>query len=192
MFFRRPQIYGFCVKCSAMLCSATAVMFLTFTTAGAQTSCVRCTSPDATYHCTAGSAENAEAVPQKAAGLFCAAKVASEFGHQSCATQRESAACDGIAVTYAYDEQTAPGASAPRWQESRQPGRKGEPETLGEFAKDTAEASGEAVKNAGETIGDAAENAGKATTDAIKGAGKAIGDATKKTLKCLGSALNDC
>ncbi len=192
MFFRRPQIYDLCMKYGAVLCCATGVIFLTITAAGAQSSCVRCTSPDATYHCTAESAEHAGAVPEKAAGLFCAARVASEYGHQSCATERGATACDGIAVTYAYDEQAAPGASAPRWQEPEQTRRKDEPETLGEFAKDTAEASGEAVKNAGETIGDAAKNAGKATTDAIRGAGKAIGDATKKTLRCLGSALNDC
>ncbi|MGF1621804.1 MAG: hypothetical protein ACFCUR_14460 [Rhodomicrobiaceae bacterium] len=192
MFFRRPQIYDLCMKCGVALCSATGVIFLTITAAGAQSSCVRCTGPDATYYCTAESAENADAVSEKAAGLFCAARVASEYGHQICATQREATACDGIPVTYAYDEQAAPGMNAPRWQEPRETRRKNEPETLGEFAKDTAQASGEAVKNAGDTIGDAAKNAGKATTDAIKGAGKAIGDATKKTLKCLGSALNDC
>jgi hypothetical protein len=192
MFFRRPQIYDLCMKYGAVLCSVTGVIFLTITAAGAQSSCVRCTSPDATYYCTAESAENAQAVSEKAAGLFCAAKVASDYGHQSCATQREATACDGVAVTYAYDERIAPGMNASRWQEPEPTRRKDEPETLGEFAKDTAEASGEAVKKAGETIGDAAENAGKATTDAIKGAGKAIDDATKKTLKCLGSALNDC
>lgn len=192
MFFRRPQIYDFCVKYGAVLCSVIGVSFLTITAAGAQSSCVRCTGPDATYYCTAESAENAEAVPEKAAGLFCAAKVAGEYGHQSCATQREATVCDGIPVTYAYDEKAAPGMNAPRWQQPRQTVKKNEPETLGEFAEDTAQASGDAVKNAGETIGDAAKNAGKATTDAIKGAGKAIGDATKKTLNCLGSALNDC
>lgn len=192
MFFRRPQIYDLCVKNSAVLCFAVGVNFLTITAAGAQSSCVRCAGPDATYYCTAETPEGADAVPDKTAGLFCAAKLASEYGHQSCATQREASACEGVAVTYAYDEQATPGMASPRWQQPKPARSKDEPETLGEFAKDTARASGDAVKNAGETIGDAAENAGKATTDAIKGAGKAIGDATKKTLKCLGSALNDC
>ena len=190
MFPERPQIYGHCVSLVAILCPIVGVMFLVAADACAQSSCVTCTGPDSTYYCTAQSSEE---IPEKTAGLFCAARIAEAYGHQSCATRRDVPACDGVAVSFAYEQQATPGLNAQRWDDpakARKPEE--EPQTLGEFAQDTAEASGEAVKNAGETIGDAAKTAGKATTDAIKGAGKAIGDATKKTLKCLGSALNDC
>ena len=158
------------------------------TPAGAETACVSCSGPDQLYRCEANSDQS---IPEQAAGLFCVAKIASEHAHEICAVQRGAKICDGLTVSYTYDENI--GAAEPRAASSWQ-GRTDidEPKTLGEFTKETVSASAKSAKKAGENIGEAASKAGAATSDAIKGAGSAIGNATKKTLKCLGSALNDC
>jgi hypothetical protein len=156
--------------------------------AWAETACVRCSGPDQVYACEVTSNEH---IPEQAAGLFCVAKIAGEHAHELCGVQRGAKTCDGMAVTYRYDENF--GASEPPaasgWQD-----RAGidEPATLGEFTKEAVTASAKSAKRAGENIGEAASKASAVTSDALKGAGGAIGNATKKTLKCLGSALNDC
>jgi hypothetical protein len=156
----------------------------------AQTACVQCTGPDATYLC---STTAPDGVSEKAVGYFCMSRVARERGHRSCAVQRTATDCDGMLVHYVYDPGGAAFETQARQQERQDRDAEArEPETLGEFAEETANSSAKAIKKAGETIGDAAQGAGKATANALKGAGKAIGDATKKTLKCLGSALNGC
>lgn len=156
--------------------------------ASAQTACVRCFGPEQVYRC---EARSEQAIPEQAVGLFCVSKIASEHAHESCGIQRGATLCDGLAVSYPYDETM--GASEPPVDEGPQNRNSdGEPATLGEFTKDTVSASAKSAKKAGENIGEAASKAGSATSDAIKGAGNAIGNATKKTLKCLGSALNDC
>jgi hypothetical protein len=169
---------------AAALCLA----FLAGTAACAQTACVRCFGPEQVYRCAAVSNE---AIADQAVKLFCVAKIASEHAHESCAIQRGVTDCEGLTVSYAYDETIA--ASTPLVGDGAG-NRIGddEPATLGEFTKDTVSASARSAKKAGENIGAAASKAGTATSEAIKGAGNAIGNATKKTLKCLGSALNDC
>jgi hypothetical protein len=159
--------------------------------AAAQTACVRCTGPEATYICTATSDEPFR---DKAVGLFCASKIAADRQHNSCAASRAGDPCtEGVSVSFAYDGggegSMLPPTSPPpgpveqraEKQPDKQPGKNGEPETLVDLTKDTVDGSVDAVKKAG-----------KATGDALKDTGRAIGDATKKTLKCLGSALNDC
>jgi hypothetical protein len=168
---------------AAVLCLA----FLAGTAACAQTACVRCFGPEQVYRCAAVSNE---AIPEQAVSLFCVAKIASEHVHESCATQRGVTDCDGLTVSYAYDERI--GAAGLAGEGAGKRAGDGEPATLGEFTKDTVSASARSAKKAGENIGAAASKAGAATSEAIKGAGSAIGNATKKTLKCLGSALNDC
>jgi hypothetical protein len=156
----------------------------------AGTACVICAGPAQTYRCEV-SADNA--LPPHVTGLYCVSRIAEDHHHASCAAARGQVDCEGIAVSYAYEEGLAPSAAVPPDGEDApgEPGN-GEPETLHEMTKDSVDASASAVKKAGENIGEAASKAGKATTDALKSAGKAIGDATKKTFKCLGSALNDC
>ena len=169
-----------------------AAAFLLLTAAAsAQTVCVRCTGPDQTYACTAIADDP---VPDAALGLFCVSRIAGEHNHASCSIERSSTSCDGLAVSFDYDENAVPGAAAnadPKPETADTP-NDGEPRTLGEFTKETVDASAKAVKKAGENIGESAANAGKAAADAIKSTGKTVGNATKKTLKCLGSALNDC
>lgn len=162
-------------------------MFLTGA-ASAQTACVRCFGPEQVYRCEAVSDL---AVQENAVGFFCVSRIAAEHAHESCAVQRAGGNCNGVQVSYAYDEQPG-GLLAPGGGQAGDAGTGQEPATLGEFTKETVDASARGVKNAGETIGNAANQAGNATADAIKGAGNAIGSATQKTLKCLGSALNDC
>jgi hypothetical protein len=155
----------------------------------AQTACIRCTGPEATYICTAVSDEPFR---DKAVGLFCASKIAVDRQHHSCAAIRAGDPCTGgVSVSFAYDGASGgetmlppPAAPAPEPAEKQaksEAAKNGEPETLTEFAKETVDGSVTAVKKAGQ-----------ATGDALKDTGRAIGDATKKTLKCLGSALNDC
>jgi hypothetical protein len=177
-----------------MIMAAGAALMSNVGMASAQTACVRCTGPEATYICTATSDEPFR---DRAIGLFCAARIANDRRHHSCAALRAGDPCTGgISVSFAYDNSAAGVSPTPqtrppapeRVQPERQSRENGEPATLGEFAEDTVEGTKNAVQKTGETIGEA----GKATGDAIKGAGRAIGDATKKTLKCLGSALNDC
>jgi hypothetical protein len=158
----------------------------------AGTACVICAGPAQTYRCEV-SADNA--LPPHVTGLYCVSRIAKDHHHASCAAARGQVDCEGIAVSYAYEEGLAPSAAAaPETPDAPDEGggQKREPETLHEMTKDSVDASASAVKKAGENIGEAASKAGKATTDALKSAGKAIGDATKKTFKCLGSALNDC
>lgn len=178
-----------CGRCGS---AAFGVMLAAISAAHAQTICVRCAGPEASYRCQT-TAEMP--VSEKSIGLFCAAKLARERGHQSCATERGVKECDGPIVAFAYDPAAAPEAfnaggdgQAPLHQQPES----GEPETLADLTKNAVDNSAKNMEKAGETLGDAARDAGQATTNALKGAGKAIGDATKKTLKCLGSALNDC
>lgn len=147
----------------------------------AGTVCVQCYGPEQVYRC---EATDDLPIPQNAAGLFCVSRLASEYGHAGCGVRRNAAVCEGVQVSYPYqNHQEAPAAGG----EAAVSGGT-EPSTLEEFTKETVDASAESMKKAGESLG----NAASTTADAIKGAGAAIGTATQKTLKCLGSALNDC
>ncbi|WP_125461587.1 MULTISPECIES: hypothetical protein [Rhodomicrobium] len=172
-------------RIGATLC----LLIISVSALSAEGVCVRCTGPDQTYRCDA-TADHP--IANRELGLFCAAKIASERGHDICATQRNATDCDGVAVTYTYEEAPGIGLATLPADEPTGTTKRDEPATLGEFTKDAVSASAKSVKQTGENIGDAASKAGKATTDAIKGAGSAIGNATKKTWNCLGSALNDC
>jgi hypothetical protein len=168
--------------------AAVCLILLAASAASAQSVCVQCWGPEQLYRCEATADQP---IPDQTVGLFCVSRIAGEHAHESCGVQRGAKLCDGLSVTYAYDENS--GGSAPAGgDDAPKRNANGEPATLGEFTKDTVSASAQSAKNAGENIGNAASKAGSATTDAIKGAGTAIGNATKKTLKCLGSALNDC
>jgi hypothetical protein len=168
---------------------ATLALLLLAGAASAQTACVRCTGPDATYSCTATSEER---IADAALGLFCVSRIAGEHHHASCGVERGRSDCGGLPVSYVYDQGAVPGAPlAAEPQAAEAPGN-GEPRTLDELTHGSVTASAKAVQKAGENLGTTAANAGKATVNAIKDAGKTVGDATKKTLKCLGSALNDC
>lgn len=180
------------MHCGGGASAAFGVVLAAISAAHAQTICVRCTGPEASYRCQT-TAEMP--VPEKSIGLFCASKLARERGHQSCATERGVTACDGVLVEFAYDPAAAPEGFDAAGAGEAPPGQRpesGEPETLADLTKDAVDNSAKNMEKAGKTLGDAARDAGQATANALKGAGKAIGDATKKTLKCLGSALNDC
>ncbi len=174
------------VMSGAMPCAFAATATASF----GHTVCVRCSGPEAVYSCDTGDDLRA---PERSAGLFCASRIARDYGHESCATQRGSADCGGQRVRYDYPEHSDPAIKTNKESDSSESNsdiafRKREPETLRELATDTIETSKNTIKKTGENIGEA----GKATRDAIKDAGEAIGTATQKTLRCLGSALNDC
>jgi len=132
--------------------------------AHADMACVRCGGPDQTYRCQAVSHE---AIPAEALRYFCISQIARDHVHQSCAVLRGTSSCEGVEVSYAYQNDAA---HAPLTAGANPAGQQvnpaGEPATLKEMTRDTVQAS---VK-----------------------AGKAIGDATKRALRCLGSALTGC
>jgi hypothetical protein len=162
------------------------VLFVFAVPARAETlnACVRCTGPDQTYRCNVMSDE---VVRADAVRLFCMSQIAREHVHESCAVLRGTAACDGVNISYVYQDGVggdpagvvagAPGAAVDEG-----------PGTLADMTKPAMEAS----VNAGKAVGQATVKAGKAVGEATVKAGQAVGDATTRTLKCLGSALNGC
>ena len=84
-------------------------------------------------------------------GLFCVSKIASEHAHESCGVQRGATLCDGLTVSYPYDESLGT-AEPPVDEEPQNRTADGEPATLGEFTKDTVSASAKSAKKAGKTL----------------------------------------
>jgi hypothetical protein len=158
--------------------------------AWAESACVQCSGPDASYTC---NAYDTHPIPGEAVALFCTRRIADDYGHKVCAVERNAKTCTGLAVHFTYmpEDTDVPPIEARRGAQEKS-GASAEPETLGELAKDGYDASKETVKNTGKAIGQAAKKAGTATVDAIEGAGESINKATKKTIECLGSALSNC
>lgn len=185
------------------------LLLMLISPSAAQDICVRCTGPEQTYRCQVDGA----GVPSdgRALSFFCAAKIAEENTHASCAVVRRPKECVGPLRTYAYDPEAVPqfGAPLPDGTESEaaQAGpekkREGPPDTLVDLTKETAKETGKVISKAGEKIGGAAKTAAKATEkttrkigekvrDVVTDAGKAVDQAARKTLKCIGSALQNC
>jgi hypothetical protein len=165
---------------------ALAVLLLLGSPVRAETlnACVRCTGPEQIYRCNVMSDE---VVRADAVRLFCMSQIAREHVHESCAVLRGAAACDGVNISYVYQDGVG---GDPAGAMAGAPGttpREG-PGTLADMTKPAVDAS----VNAGKAVGQATVKAGKAVGDATVKAGQAVGEATTRTLKCLGSALNGC
>lgn len=131
--------------------------------ADSRSACVRCSGPDQTYRCNVMSDET---VAADAVRYFCMSQIAREHVHESCAVLRGAASCDGVDLSYVYQDGVDGQAIATGAIPSVSSGDNKEPGTLADITRPAFEAS---VK-----------------------AGQAVGEATKRTWKCLGSALNGC
>lgn len=180
----RDPAPGYCrrVQAARIIILTYGILTATFALpALAETACVRCDGPAAAYECNTYSSEP---IADTAVALFCTGRIASDYGHKSCAVVKAQSECNGLAVhlDYTAEPETIEPAAAEAASEEK------EPETLGELAQDTYDASKQTVEKTGEAIGDAANSAGQA----MKDAGDTIKETTRKTLSCLGSALSDC
>ena len=125
--------------------------------------CVRCSAPERTYRC---SAMSDETVPAEALRYFCMAQIAREHVHESCTALRNGVNCNGMEVSYVYQDGVAD-----------------QPIEAGSVSTDEGKKP---------SLADMTVKAGQAIGDATTKAGQAMSDATKRTLKCLGTALNGC
>jgi hypothetical protein len=131
--------------------------------AESRSACVRCAGPDQTYRCNVMSDE---AVAADAVRYFCMSQIAREHVHESCAVLRGAASCDGVDLSYVYQDGVDGQAVVTDALPPPSSGDNTEPGTLADMTRPAFEAS--------------------------MRAGKAVSEATKRTLKCLGSALNGC
>ncbi len=170
-------------RAGLILAACAGLTFASAAAALAESACVLCSGPDAAYECNAYANEP---IAETALALFCTSRLASDYGHSSCAVERTTSRCTGLPVHFPYEplEGTLLSPAAPEGDKEIS----GEPQTLGELAGETIEASKRTVKQTGQALGDAAESTGKA----IKDAGESISGAARKTWTCLGSALSDC
>lgn len=152
-------------------------------TASADSTCVLCSSPEAAYECNAYANEP---IPDAALSLFCTSRIADDYGHKSCAVEKNNSKCVGLPVHFPFNPDDS-GKFGFSFKPTQQEADK-EPETLGELASETYDASKETVKETGEAI----KNMTEKTGNAIKDAGESISTTTKNTLKCIKSALSDC
>lgn len=152
--------------------------------AAAESTCVLCNGPEAAYECNAYANDP---IPDTALALFCTSRIADDYGHKTCAVEKNNSACMGLPVHFPYNPDDSDGFGF-TFEPVEEGAAKTEPETLGELASETYDASKETVKQTGEAIGTVGEKAGNALTDA----GESISNATKNTLKCIQSSLSDC
>lgn len=172
-----------------MSCAAVAVLVAAGSPAAlAQSLCVVCTGPEATYRC---QPEQGPAQPGDVRlGLMCITEIANRDGHQSCSIQRSVTSCAGelrtVAVAPGPAIQVAPAANQPPIPGNPPPPRaevdkSGPPDTMAELAKRTATDGKQQLDKATDAVGDAA-----------KKTGDAVGTAAKKSWRCLSSLFKDC
>jgi hypothetical protein len=148
----------------------------------AETVCVTCVAPERRYRCEVQADGGESAL--RAAPVACAAKIAQDNKHDSCAVTQSVKNCDGVLKIYRLSELTqnadvlapAPaGGSAAAAASDDVDAKADEPATVADMTKGSLEKSGENMRKAKE---------------AISNAGEAVGNAAKRTLKCLGGG--DC
>jgi hypothetical protein len=154
--------------------------------------CVRCLGPERAYRCRLDGTHDA-----RRAGFICAARIAKEEAHDTCAVVRQQTGCTGDLRQYADDggqdlDTGAPlaAASAPETVEPEpaQTPTEGPPGTLVDLTRQSAKQTERALGEAAEKTGEAARSLGETVRDA----GTAVGRAARKTIKCLGSGLQKC
>lgn len=175
--------------------------------------CVSCTGPDQTYLC---SVDTPGSNPSdKGLQLYCIIRTSKDGGHRSCAVGATPlSACVGPVKAYTFHapaipEQVKEAVSRFRdrtgdspTEESSQPRKGGEPETLIDLTNRAVGASKEGLKNTGQAVGGAASATTGKVGQAARGVGKGVaktagkvGSATKKTGGAVGSAAKtawDC
>ncbi len=175
--------------------------------------CVTCYEPTATYRCAISQNGMLKAPP--GAQLSCIKELAKQGGHKSCSIQRdEPAECLGKLLVINQDPATVIPPDHPlnspatteqtietpsdlpqgdqtehaQGDETDTSDETGEPKTVEELAKRTAQSSKENISKAGKAVVDAA----KSTGDHIKDAGEYVGNTAKKTWDCIISLFSKC
>lgn len=158
--------------------------------------CVHCVNPDTTYVCRV----NAAASSAQGQQFLCIMNIAQQYGHDSCTAANQPDNCTGTLVVYdaivpdarktaAVPEREAPPASPP--QEAT-PAGSGEPRTLVEFSKQTAQSTKSGLQSVGRKTGEAIENTGEQIDGIANKLGRNIKKATSTTVKCLTSLFAEC
>jgi len=182
-----------------LLQSALMLFVLAPSIAGAEPSaiCVQCTGPAQSYGCTV---EGADApADRRKLGLYCAARIAEEEAHSTCAAVRREMQCEGVQRSYVFDATArVPGTSTdaerdPAQDSDAQAAEKdGPPETMVELSRETARQTGESLKRAADETAETTRGVGERVRDAAVGAAEAVDRATRNTIKCIGSLFDDC
>ena len=165
--------------------------------------CVRCTDPARDYLC---EVENVNVSGgSRTAGFYCAARIAEENKHRTCAVARNDTQCDGERRRYVYEQDTpavprASVAAEPSPEADSEPARdreagrekEGPPGTVVELTREAARKTGESLERAADETAETTRGVGENMRDAVSGAAEAFGRATRHTVKCIGSLFDDC
>lgn len=165
--------------------------------------CVRCTGPAQSYLCEVSGANVGSG--SRTAGFYCAARLAQEHGHRTCAVARNDVQCEGEYRHYVHEPgaaevptigvaiKDAPEAQSAEPSEQGAAKRKeGPPETVVELTRETARKTEESLKQAADDTAEATRGVGQRMRDAAAGAAETVGRATRNTIKCIGSLFDDC
>jgi len=177
---------------------AVALAFLTgASAAGAGEICIRCTGPEQTYRC----AVLGEGVPNdlRRQGFYCAARIARDEDHATCAAVRRETQCQGARRSYVYDPD-APEPAGFAGLEEPQPDAEavapgdedGPPDTVVDLTRETARQTEEGLKEAADQTVETTRGIGEQVQDAAEGAASAVDRAARDTIRCIGSLFNDC
>lgn len=169
----------------------------TASTTSAGELCIRCTAPEQTYLCSV----RGENVPadERRLGFYCAARIAEDDDHATCAVVRKEKQCQGVRRSYVFDGTApVPGALA---DDTRVPKREqaagaaeteGPPSTVVELTRETARQTEESLEKAADQTVETTRGIGERVQDAATGVAGAVEQATRTTIRCLGSLFNDC
>jgi hypothetical protein len=186
------------IRVKAVL-AAVALPFLagTASSTSAGERCIRCTAPERTYLCSV----RGENVPadERRLGFYCAARIAEDEDHATCAVVRKEKQCQGERRGYVFDATApVPGALADDAQVPQQEQAagaaepEGPPRTVVDLTRETARQTEESLEKAADQTVETTRGIGERVQDAAKGAAGAVEQATRTTIRCLGSLFNDC
>lgn len=166
---------------------------------------MRCTGPAQSYLCeVTGASVSADS---RTAGFYCAARLAEEHGHRTCAVARQDTQCEGEPRRIVYepdapaDPAMALGESAEDAGEAETPpgsdqetaqNKEGPPGTMVELTRETARKTGESLRRAADETADTTRSVGEQARDAAASAAGAVDRAARRTWKCVGSLFDDC
>jgi hypothetical protein len=143
------------------------------TAAPTETVCVACVEPDRRYRCEVTTDKSADKgrLDARSLSFLCAAKIAHESSHSSCAALSSAKDCDGVVKAYSSADLAPPAeANAPASADSEADANGEEPATVAEMTKGTLDKSRENMRKAGE----------------------AVDNTAKRALRCLGLSGGDC
>jgi len=159
--------------------------------------CIRCTGPEQTYRCAVlGDAAPADLRRQS---FYCAARIAEDEDHSTCAAVRKETQCRGVRRSYVYDA-SAP-TLGPLAQDEPSAGEdeadnvnkeEGPPRTVVDLTRETARRTEEGLERAADETVETTRGLGQRVQDAAENAAGAVDRAARSTIRCIGSLFDDC